>query len=153
MRNCILQILGIALSANMIFALDIAMAAPQPQNGTEAAGKSQLKGTSWLVEDIQGKGVIDYAQTTVVFGHEGRVSGNTACNRYSGPVTIMGNELKFGALISTRRACPPAVMDQERKFLAAMEGVRSFVLDEKGLLHLRDANGNELLRLAAHKEK
>lgn len=114
----------------------------------KSAEAPELEGTSWLVEDIARRGVIDFAQTTVEFGKDGRVSGNTACNRYSGTYKLENSALGFAALISTRKACPEAVMDQEQRFLRAMGEVRSFELDAKGLLHLRNAEGEPVLRLS-----
>jgi len=107
-----------------------------------------IDGTTWLVEDIAGRGVIDRAQTTISFDATGHVSGNTGCNRYTAVATRDGAALRFGQLATTRRACVPALMDQEHKFNQAMQDVRSYVVDATGLLHLRGANGEPLLRLA-----
>ena len=63
--------------------------------------------------------------------------------------TIEGEALRFGRLAATKRACVPALMDQEQKFLAVMEAVRGYVVDANGLLHLHGATGEPLLRLAA----
>ena len=107
-----------------------------------------LSGTVWLVEDIAGRGVIDNAQATIRFEADARVSGRTGCNRFNGTATIEGNKVTFGPLATTRRACVPALMDQEKRFLKAVGEVRSFTVDENGLLHLKDANSETLLRLS-----
>ena len=112
--------------------------------GTEAGG--DLAGTSWLAEDIGGRGVLDNARSTVDFGAGGAVGGDTACNRYRGQATLAGDRLAFGPLASTRRACPPAVMDQERRFLDALEATQRFALDGPFLL-LKDADGRTLVKL------
>ncbi|TWU42666.1 META domain-containing protein [Novipirellula artificiosorum] len=111
-----------------------------------AAARMDLAGTNWLVEDIAGRGVIDRAQTTIEFSEDGTVSGNTAVNRYSGKVSIKGDSIDFGPLITTRRAGPPAVMDQEQKFLAAMERVKRVRVDENGLLHFGGEDGEAVIR-------
>ncbi len=103
---------------------------------------------SWLVEDIRQAGVVDDAQSTLEFVEGGMVSGSTAVNRFSGKADIDGQQLKFGPLAVTRRAGPPALMDQESKFLAAMNLVTSFRFKENGLLSLTDAQGGELMRLS-----
>lgn len=114
----------------------------------DTIAKSMLVGTEWLVEDISGLGVIDNEQTTLRFEEEGRVSGITGCNRYTGSVTMEGNNIRFGPLASTRRACVQALMDQEQKFLEAMEAVRAYAIDaETGLLHLTKGEAT-LLRLS-----
>lgn len=121
-----------------------------PAAGANAQGAiAGIDGTAWLVEDIAGRGVIDRAQTTISFDAPGRVSGSTGCNRYTGVATREGEALRFGPLAATKRACVPALMDQEQKFLSAMEAVRGYAVDANGLLHLRGATGDLLLRLAA----
>jgi heat shock protein HslJ len=130
------------------FALLAAAALVLPMSATRAQGASAaIEGTAWLVEDIAGRGVIDRAQTTISFDTPGRVSGSTGCNRYTGVATLEGEALRFGQLARTQRACVPALMDQEQKFLAAMDAVRSYSVSANGWLRLRGANAEPLLRL------
>jgi heat shock protein HslJ len=110
--------------------------------------KRGLIGSSWLAEDIGKKGVIDNARTFVRFLSVDKVAGSGGVNRFSGICTTMGDKLKFGALAVTRMAGPPAVMNQETAFLAALAAVTSYRLDDNDLLHLLDKNGNELVRLS-----
>lgn len=105
-----------------------------------------LTGTEWWVEDIGGGGVIDNSHTTVSFVEPGRVAGDTGCNRYMGSYEMDETSLKFGPLAGTRRACAPALMDQEAKFYAAMARVAAWEVTETGLLYLRDADGVEVIR-------
>jgi heat shock protein HslJ len=131
---------NVALTTATAFQLlTVAACAPNPP--------LTLPGTAWLVEDIAGRGVIDRAQTTVSFDTSGRVSGSTGCNRFTGSATVEGKALTFGPLANTRRACPPALMDQEKQFLEAMASARGYSIDRNGLLHLDDATGKTLLRL------
>jgi putative lipoprotein len=123
-------------------ALVLLMSAPRAQGAS--AG---IEGTAWLVEDIAGRGVIDRAQTTISFDTSGRVSGSTGCNRFTGVATLEGEALSFDPLATTKRACVPALMDQEQKFLSALEAVRGYALDANGWLQLKGANGEPLLRL------
>lgn len=102
----------------------------------------------WLVEDIDGRGVVDRAQSTLVVSADGTVSGDTAVNRYHGSVSIDGDQLQFGRLASTRRAGPPALMDQESRFLGALEKVARFKMEANGLLLFFDEQGNPLMRLS-----
>ncbi len=46
--------------------------------------RDAYEGTSWIVEDIEGNGVIDFAQTRISFTAEGRVNGNGGCNSFFG---------------------------------------------------------------------
>jgi heat shock protein HslJ len=87
----------------------------------EAASTTALAGGEWLLEDLAGGGVLDRVQATLAFLEGARVAGNGSCNRFTGSVEIRGESVKFGRLASTRKACPPAIMDQEAKYLKALE--------------------------------
>jgi heat shock protein HslJ len=86
----------------------------------------RLTGSEWLLEDLGGSGVIDNVQATLAFPEAGRVSGNSSCNRFFGSARVSGNALKLGPLGSTRRACPEAVMNQETKYLNALQAAERF---------------------------
>jgi len=105
-----------------------------------------LGGTTWAAENIAGGGVIDSSQTTVSFEDANAVSGSGGCNRYRGAVTVDGDNMQFGQIAATKKACAPALMDQETKFFAALDAARTFVIDGAYLL-LRDQSGAEILRL------
>lgn len=110
-----------------------------------AAGSTDMIGQDWLVEDITGGGVIDNVQTTINISAGGEVSGSGGCNRLRGTAQIDGSSLTFGAIATTRMMCPPAVMDQEGKFLRALELTREFRFDAPYLKFL-DGAGTELVR-------
>jgi putative lipoprotein len=104
-------------------------------------------GATWLVDDIAGRGVIDNAQTTLSIDPDGKVAGSTGCNRYFGKATFDGAKLRFGPLATTYRACPPALADQESKFLAALREARMARLDPVGRMQITTARGEPLLTL------
>lgn len=118
----------------------------QSSGNETGANMDTLFTQPWLVEDIAGRGVVDRAQTTIQFASDGTVSGSTSVNRYSGKVMMDGGKIKVGPLATTRRAGPPALMDQESKFLRAIETVASFRVEETGLLSLLDDSGEAVLR-------
>ena len=104
-----------------------------------------ISGGEWLVEDIDGRGVIDNAPTTLVFGKDGRLSGDTACNRYFGSYAIEGAIIQIESVGATKRACPPAVMDQESRFLETLNNVDTYRIDGTGALMLSTGSGDGLL--------
>jgi len=72
----------------------------------------------------------------------GQISGDSGCNQYSGPYEVDGTKIAIGPLASTLRACAdPAVDQQEREFLAALELARTFSVDGTGLTLLREDGG------------
>lgn len=121
---------------------------PDSGNAVRPAVSSGLAGPTWVAEDIGGRGVLDRAQSTIVFDARGRVSGRAGCNRFMGSYTVEGASLRLGPLGTTRMACvPEALGDQERRFLAALETVRGWRI-ERGLLFLTDDAGDAVLRFS-----
>ena len=103
----------------------------------------------WLAESIRGGGVIDNLQSTIEIAEDGMVSGNGGCNGFGGKATMTGDKISFGPLAATKMACPPAIMDQEGKFLAALGDARRWMIDDdRGKLILFDAGNREILLLA-----
>lgn len=100
----------------------------------EGAAPDPLRGTSWLLEDIGGSGVIDNAQATLEFPQPGKVAGRGSCNRFFGTVDVTRESIAFGPLGSTRMACPEAVMNQEAKYLKALQDAERYALDGPFLL-------------------
>ena len=104
----------------------------------------------WLAEDIGGGGVVDRVHSSLDIGADGRITGSGGCNRMAGTAEFTDVSIRFGAIAATRMACPPAVMDQEAKFFAALEAARSWKIDTiRRKLMLRDQAGNTLVVLAA----
>ena len=116
------------------------------QGSTVGAEAQSLPGTAWWVEDINGRGIIDNSHTTIEFTDDGRIVGDTGCNRYFGSIEISGSGINLGPLAGTRKACPGALMDQELRFYQAMEKVSQWEIAKTGLLHLCDAGGDDLIR-------
>lgn len=111
-----------------------------------ATPKADLTGT-WLAEDIDGAGVVDNAQSTLEFAPDKRVSGRGGCNRYGGSVQLSGASIVMSDLFSTKMACVPALMDQETRFMAALQAARSYRMEDTKLV-LVDATGKARLRFA-----
>ncbi len=105
-----------------------------------------LAGTTWLVEDIDGRGVLDFAQTTIVFPEAGRISGSTGCNQYSAQIWFNGERYGIKGIAVTERACAAAIMDQERRFLNALENGQRMVV-AGSYLRFYDSNEKSVLRL------
>jgi heat shock protein HslJ len=94
----------------------------------------KLSGSEWLLEDLGGSGVLDRIQATLAFPEAGKVAGNGSCNRFFGPAAISGYTIKFGPLVSSRMACPEAVMNQESKYLDALQAAERFEWKDSHLL-------------------
>jgi heat shock protein HslJ len=93
-----------------------------------------LIGSEWKLDDLAGEKVMDRVQATLLFRETGKVAGKGSCNRFSGSAEISGNSIKFGPLISTRMACPEPIMNQETKYLGALQTAERFEWKKPHLL-------------------
>ncbi|MEM1403430.1 MAG: META domain-containing protein [Pseudomonadota bacterium] len=75
----------------------------------------------------------------------GRASGFSGCNRFTGAYEAEGEMLSIGPLATTMMACPDSQMNLERKFQTALSAVKSYriigqhleLFDDKGETELR----------------
>jgi len=75
-------------------------------------------------------------------------SGSADCNRIVGRFQSGADQqLRLEPLAGTMRACEPAVMAEEQRFLAALRRVSRWRLDGQGRLELLDPEATLLLRM------
>jgi heat shock protein HslJ len=110
-----------------------------------AASVTKLQEGEWRVEDIRGAGVIDNSPATLLFGPDSRLSGNATCNRLIASYTVVGSKLTISPAGTTMMACPPALMDQERKLVDLLGEVSSYSIDRTGVLVLITTSGDKLI--------
>ena len=60
-------------------------------------------------------------------------------NRFNGTYQTEGTSVEFGAIVSTRRAGPPELMEQETLFLQALDRTQAAEVSG-GALHLRSGD-------------
>jgi heat shock protein HslJ/membrane-bound inhibitor of C-type lysozyme len=99
-----------------------------------------LQGEKWVVEDLNGRGIIDRSRMTVRFEPDGRVSGKASCNKYSATYSLTGEGLTVSEAAVTRRACAESLMNQEREFLGLLRDIRRFSMSPDGSLILLTDN-------------
>jgi len=114
---------------------------------TFRAQTQQLAGTSWTVTAYnngkQGlESVLPSPTLTAVFGKDGNLTGFAGCNNYDARYQATAPRLAIGPVASTKKACatPRGVMDQESRYLAAVETATSYRI-EGSLLELRTSSG------------
>jgi heat shock protein HslJ len=127
-------------------------AAPGTAHPEGATGTAMdLIGSEWLLEDLAGGRVLDNVQATIAFPEPGRVAGVGSCNRFNGPCTlgtiaVTGGEgssrdsavtggatFSVGPLATTRKACVPAVGEQEQRYLAALQAAERIEIEGRTL--------------------
>lgn len=124
-----------------MLALSGCLSPPEDMPGAQTASygggaSTSLTGGEWIVESVDGGGIIDGARGTLEFGSDGRLAGRAFCNRYSASYALSGETLTIGQAAATKMACAPALMDLESKFLAALSAVRGYALAADGALML-----------------
>jgi heat shock protein HslJ len=75
---------------------------------------------------------------------DGRISGDTGCNRFTGTFRFGAGRLNAGPLATTRRACPPPLGAQERRLLAVLGERLSVSRNRAGKLVLTARSGHRL---------
>jgi len=88
-----------------------------------------LVGSAWRLEDLAGASTLDRVEATIEFPEAGRVAGLASCNRFFGYFETSGATLTIARLGATKKLCPPSLMDQETKYLRALEGAERFALE------------------------
>lgn len=104
-----------------------------------------LVGIEWFVEDIANEGIIDSSKVTINFNREGKIFGTSSCNSYNSSYEITGESLMFTPPVGTLKACPPAIMMQERKFLDLLVKVNRYDIDGFGALILTTDDGKTII--------
>jgi heat shock protein HslJ len=117
---------GVETGGRMV--LDIS-SIKEAQTGVGASATTasfSLAGSEWLLADLGGAGVIDSIQATLTFPDANKVEGNGSCNRFFGTAKVSGDSIKLGPLGSTRMMCPDAEMNQETKYMNALQAAERF---------------------------
>ncbi len=112
---------------------------------TAAASSASLQEGEWRIEDIGGQDVIDRSPATLAFRSDGRLSGDASCNRLIASYTVEGEKITISPASLTLMACPPALMDQERKLVGLLRAVSSYRIDGTGALILRTASSKQVV--------
>lgn len=105
-------------------------------NGCGGDPATLLQGAAWVVEDLNGGGIIDRSRMTLDFGADGRISGRASCNEYTGTYSLTGESLTVSKSATTMKACAPSLMQQEDKFLDLLRNTHRFSLSPDGALIL-----------------
>lgn len=109
-----------------------------------ATMQPELLPSSWQVVALEGNALAPDVRVTMEFA-EGRVSGISGCNRYTGPVELgEENAIDFGLLATTRMACPGEAAVAEAAFLRQMGQISSYRFARGELVFF--AHGAEVMR-------
>jgi heat shock protein HslJ len=99
------------------------------QTGKLQMNVDQFRSTDWVLEEIDGNAVADQVQSTIRFQGNDRIAGWGGCNRYFANYQSGRKFFKVGPIGSTRRICPPVVMEQEERFFSVLQKARSIRME------------------------
>ncbi|MER9229874.1 META domain-containing protein [Mesorhizobium sp. M0437] len=119
------------------------MAAP-----SDAPAAASVFGQSWLVEYIDGVGVIAEPRATFRISEAGKAGGSGPCNVYFATARVDGSTIAISDIGSTFKACAPQVMAEEKALFEALAKAASYHVDT-GKLVIIDSGGRDILRFNA----
>ncbi len=88
---------------------------------------NEIAGKEWTLTALNGKNVAAGKPPSIRFA-DGRVPAFGGVNRLSGTYTMDDHAVSFGALVSTRMAGDPALMEQEADLAKALAAVDALQL-------------------------
>ena len=98
----------------------------------------------YQAEWISGKPRIHHSHPTLILGEDGRAYGNAGCNHWFASYRMQGDQLSFSEIGSTRKMCPPVLMEQEQSFLDALSKVQRWDFSSQEQLRLWPADGKPM---------
>jgi heat shock protein HslJ len=139
-----------------VVATNAAMAQPpsDPAQPQQMAQASSIEG-SWRLVNLTEPGspmpmvVPKTPELTADFAGD-RISGSGGCNRFNGGFETKGDRLSIGPLASTFMACEPPAMNQETKYLMALQGAQRYEVNGDGLqIFYKTDRGSGVLRFTS----
>lgn len=116
--------------------------------GTDQSGcagnSAALLAGDWTVTDLNGSALPEGLDVTLSFA-DGRISGSSGCNRFTGGYELTGEGLTLGQIAATRMACPPPAMETEQAVLAALSAITRFDIGREGALLLQSDEATTVL--------
>jgi heat shock protein HslJ len=110
----------------------------------------ELAGTRWVLIQLGSEAVTPaegrQEQFIALDSGQMRIAGNAGCNRLVGSYALIGEQLSFAQMATTRMACPD--MERESALLKALEATQGWRI-EGAHLDLLDAGANLLARFEA----
>jgi heat shock protein HslJ len=140
-----MRIAKLLLLTVVLLVLACARAAQAQERNGQPGADGRLANTRWLLASFAAEGgqspVIEGTTITLSFGADGRAGGSGGCNSYGGEYRERGDELSFGPIVSTKRAClDERANRQEQRYLSALGAASRFRLSN-GRLTIFQSDG------------
>ncbi|MCA8829669.1 META domain-containing protein [Hymenobacter pini] len=109
--------------------------ATETTTSAQAAPTTELRGTKWVLHSLAGQPVQPTSTKELyllISPDQPQAEGQASCNRFRGPVELpAAQQLRFGALMSTRMACPDLAI--ETSFTNALTNTRTYQISRDTL--------------------
>lgn len=99
---------------------------------------------TYRVEWIDERPLLEGSHLTVTFGADDRAYGTGGCNHWFAGYGVEGQILRFSTVGSTRKACSPALMEQEARFFQTLQQVRRWDVSPLDQLRLWPESGKPM---------
>lgn len=129
------------VSALIVLSLIAVACSSGAGGGSPSAGPGDigLANTSWTVTSLAGRPTVGPARPTMTFSADGRVSGNSGCNQYSGTYRTDGSSITITNIASTMMMCAGPGADVEALFLKGLNSATAWQRTEDGHLEIAAA--------------
>jgi hypothetical protein len=115
----------------------------------ESKPVNPLANTSWQLIGYLSGGqllpVLDNTSVGISYHNDGSYAGNGGCNDYSGTYTVRDSQISMTAPVSTGRACPEEVMQQESTYFSLLPTAANFQTSD-GQMTITDGSGQTILQ-------
>lgn len=126
----------------------VALLAGAPALPVAAQHDSDLAGTEWELQLLDGEPLPDDAEISLRFNDE-RATGRAPVNRYFGAYERDGEALRFSDVVSTRIGGPPHLMAIEQEYFEILRAVSSYRIADDTLQLHDDTGATRLVFLPA----
>lgn len=98
-----------------------------------AVSQEQLVGKVWNCQQLFEREVFDETRITIEFMADGTVRGSGGCNNYTSTYTLAGNNITFGPIASTKKACGASTGEQEFTYFSFLKRIDKIMLEDDEL--------------------
>lgn len=132
MKRYTMGIVALILMLGMVMLAGCGSKEAAPLN-TETI-KSRLLDKKWTCQKMVEREVRSETKPYIEFKADGTVVGNGGCNDFRGQYTLDAEEISFGPLASTRKACMGALGELEFSFHTLLSKVDRLQVEDDELL-------------------
>jgi heat shock protein HslJ len=109
------------------------------------SGTIVLFSGTWVATEVDGFAANVSPRADLAFETDRRVSGSSGCNRYVAELNPSPPSVRMGSVAGTQQICAPPVMEQERRFINALELTTTQVVDGD-TMHFINGTGRTVIR-------